>query len=142
MKDRDPACALPPAVPPEQLVYARWLDIGIRFGLAVLVTTFALYVFGLLPPLIPLERLPQVWGLSVDRYLAATGLPSGWGWLAHANKGDLLNFTGVAALGFVTLICFIRLLLAYWQGGNRIYAAIALAEIVVLSLAAAGVAGH
>ena len=43
----------PHAQPPEQLRYAAWLEWGTRAGLAVLVVSFAAYVFGLLPSLVP-----------------------------------------------------------------------------------------
>ena len=41
-------------VPIEQRIYARWLDIGTRVGLAMLVVGFAVYVFGVLDPHVPL----------------------------------------------------------------------------------------
>ena len=126
----------------EQRVYAHWLDLGTKAGLAVLVIAFALYVLRVLPPHIPLEDLPRYWVLPVDRYLVATGLPSGWGWIGHVHKGDLLNFAAVALLAGVTLVCFVRLLFSYLRAGDRVYAALVVAEICVLTLAALGVAGH
>lgn len=129
-------------IPAEQLVYARWLDWGTKLGLALLILTFALYVLRIVEPHIPLESLPQYWTLPVDQYLAATGLPSGWGWIAHVHRGDMLNFAGVAILASITLICFVRLACGYLRTGDLLFAALAIAEICVLALAAIGVAGH
>lgn len=126
----------------EQRVYAQWLDWGTKAGLALLTATFALYVLRIVDPHIPLENLPQFWTLPVDRYLAATGLPSGWGWIAHIHRGDMLNFVGVAILASITVICFVRLAYGYLRAGDRLFAALAIAEICVLALAAIGVAGH
>ena len=76
-------------IPGEQLVYAGWLDAGTRFGLGLLVLSFAVYVSGVLPPQTGFDELPRLWILPVDRYLAATGLPSGWGWIALLGQGDV-----------------------------------------------------
>jgi hypothetical protein len=94
----------------EQDVYARWLDIGTRIGFAVLVSTFAIYVFGVLDPLVPLQDLPRLWTLPADRYVAATGAPIGWGWLGFLGRGDYLNLLGVALLATITIVCYARIL--------------------------------
>ncbi|NTU42879.1 MAG: hypothetical protein HGA78_07460, partial [Nitrospirales bacterium] len=62
----------------EQISYAKILDLGMKAGLALLVVTFILYVSGIMTPHIPVEELPNYWGLSVKKYLEATGLHSGW----------------------------------------------------------------
>ena len=125
-------------VPPEQLTYAVWLNAGTRTGLALLVVTFAVYVSGALPPQIDFADLPRLWSLPVDRYLAAAGLPSGWGWVAFLGHGDMLNFVGIAFLALVTFGCYLRLALALLQRSDFVFAFIALAEIAVLALAVSG----
>ena len=129
---------------PEQKLYARWLDVGTKVGFAVLVVTFFVHVFELLPPGIALEHLPRYWHLPVDEFIAITGAPRGWTWVARLDEGDLLNFVGVAILGTVTILCYARVLPAFWRAGERLLAAICAAEIVVLAAAAAGIfgAGH
>jgi hypothetical protein len=94
----------------EHHAYARWLEIGTRIGFAVLVSTFAVYVFGLLDPLVPLQDLPRLWNLPADRYVAATGAPTGWGWLGFLGRGDYLNLLGVALLATITIVCYARIL--------------------------------
>jgi hypothetical protein len=133
-----------PAVSEEQLQYARWLDIGTRIGFGLLIATFALYASGLVAPHIPLSELPALWVLPVDRYLAATGLPTGWGWLRLAGESDVMNFAGIAFLSLVTLGCYLRIAASYLRRGDSPMALIVAAEIAVLLLAASGLVsgGH
>ena len=127
----------------EQLLYARWVNAGTRAGFVVLIASFLAYVFGLLDPLLRLQDLPRLWTLPVDRFVAVTGAPTGWGWLRHLERGDYLNFVGVAMLCFVTVLCYGRIVPALFNSGDRIYAALAIAQIVVLLTAASGLlAGH
>ena len=123
----------------EQRIYADWLDWGTRVSLVLLVTTFCVYVLSLLPPLVAFADLPKLWTLPVDAYLATTGTPSGWGWLLALGKGDLINLAGVAALGVVTLACYLRILPALLKRGAMLEAALAALQLVVLVTAASGV---
>ncbi len=125
----------------EQRLYAKWLDYGTRIGFVVLVGTFLAYVSGIVPAAIDLDDLPKYWTLPVNEYLAATGAPSGWGWVRHLGSGDYLNFLGVAILGGVTIVCYLRLLPALMATGDRVFAVICAIEIVVLVVAAVGLVG-
>lgn len=116
----------------EQQIYARWLDVGTRAGFVFLVISFVIYLFGLLDPLIPPQELAQLWSLPVDRYVAATGAPTGWGWLRLLGKGDYFNVLGVAVLASVTLMCYARIIAAL----PRPQAVLALIQIAVLLAAA------
>lgn len=129
---------------PEQLAYADLLDIGMRIGLVGMVAIFLLYVSGLIAPQIPLADLPQYWSLPVHDYLAKSGAPTGWGWAKLLGKGDFLNLLPVAFLSTITIICYARILPMLRAKGDRIYATIVVAEIVVLVLAASGLlaGGH
>ena len=128
----------------EQNIYARWLDWGTRISLAVLVAAFLAYVLGVTPAALPLAEVPRFWGLPLERYLALSGAPSGWGWLAMLDKGEYQSMVGVALLGLVTVLCYLRLLPALLVRGERLQAAIVVAQVVVLLLAASGVlaGGH
>jgi hypothetical protein len=128
----------------EQIIYARWLDWGTRISLAVLVAAFLAYVLGVTPAALPLAEVPRFWGLPLERYLALSGAPSGWGWLAMLDKGEYQSMVGVALLGLVTVLCYLRLLPALLVRGERLQAAIVVAQVVVLLLAASGVlaGGH
>jgi len=129
---------------PEQRLYARWLDAGTKLGFVALAVTFLVHVFELVPPGIALEHLPRYWHLPVDEFLRLTGAPTGWSWIVRLGEGDLLNFIGVAILGLVTVACYARMLPLFARAGNRLFVAIAAAEIAVLLAAACGLfgAGH
>src|SRR3954471_12662765 len=96
-------------VPIEQRIYARWLDIGTRIGLAMLVAGFAVYVFGLLDPHVPREALAHLWPLPVDHYVAATGAPTGWGRGGHDRSGGYLNFLGISLFASMSIVCYARI---------------------------------
>jgi hypothetical protein len=127
-----------------ELTYARWLRWCARVALAVLVATFLAYLFRLAPPLVSLERLPEVWSLPVDRYVAATGAPTGWGWLERLGYGDYANMLGVAMLCLVTVVCYLRVLPSFFRRGEKALGVIALLQVAVLLAAASGLlaAGH
>lgn len=127
--------------PPEPLLYARWLDWGTRAGLALLVASFVAYLLGLAAPHVPFELLARTWSLPVDQYRAAVGAPAGWDWLRLAARGDYLNLVGIALLALSTLACTLRVLPSFLARGDRAYALIAAAQVVVLAVAAAGVLG-
>jgi hypothetical protein len=123
----------------EQSTYARWLAAFVKLGFALLVASFFLYVSGILPAGIAPERLPALWSLPLDQYLAATHAPTGWSWTRHLAQGDLLNLVGVVVLNFATLACYVRVLPIFARAGARAFVAICVAEIAVLACAAAGV---
>lgn len=121
-----------------ELTYARWLAWCTGIALTVLVASFFAYVFQLSEPLIALERLPQVWGLPVDRFREATGGPAGWDWLRFAARGDYANLVGVTLLALVTVVCYLRVLPVLLRQGERTLAVLAAAQILVLLAAASG----
>jgi hypothetical protein len=131
-------------VPDEQIIYARWLGWGTRLGLAVLIGSFLAYAFALIEPFVPVEALPQLWSLPVDRYLALSGAPSGWGWISLLHKGDYANFPGIAGLALITLVCYARLVPTLWRSSERLQAGLAIAQVFVLLAAASGLfaGGH
>ena len=122
----------------EQKTYARWLAFGAGLGFAALVASFAIYLAGLLPPTVPPALLPRYWGMPVAQYVAATGAPTGWGWLRRLGEGDLLNLLGVALLASATVLCYLRMLPLFLARRERLLAAICAAEIVVVAVAASG----
>ncbi len=129
---------------PEQIRYAGVLEKGMFVGLMCLLVTFALYVFGIMEPHIPLDELAEHWTKNVDEYLAATEIEAGWAWVPMVGYGDFVNFIGIAILAGVTVPCYISILPSLIKKKDTIYAVIALVEIVVLLTAASGiiVVGH
>lgn len=53
----------------EQIQYAKILEKGMYAGLLMMVITFALYVTGMMKPLIPLDAIPTLWATKSGAYL-------------------------------------------------------------------------
>lgn len=126
---------------PEQLVYAGILEKGMYMGLAILLVTYALYVFGFISPYIPLEKVPDYWSMEVNDYLHEAQIEAGWAWLGMVQYGDFLNFAGIAILALVTIICFISVVPILLKSGDKVYATLAIVEAIILSIAASGILG-
>jgi hypothetical protein len=116
----------------EQQVYARWVDWSTRLALLVLIASFFAYVLALADPLLPPQELAKLWAFPVDHYIAASGAPTGWGWLQLVHKADYLILAGAALLGLVSVLCYARIVPLLVRQHQRLRAAIALAQIVVL----------
>jgi hypothetical protein len=128
-----------------QREYARVLDIGMKIGLVAIIITFIIYLSGIFSPYIPVNDLPKYWGLSVHKYLEETGIHQGWSWVGMLDKGDFLNFTGIAFLAGVTVICYLRIIPIFFKKKDFVYGIFAIIEVLVLVLAASGllkVGGH
>lgn len=128
-----------------QREYARVLDIGMKIGLVAIIITFIIYLSGIFTPYIPVNDLPKYWGLSVHKYLEETGIHQGWSWVGMLDKGDFLNFTGIAFLAGVTVICYLRIIPIFFKKKDFVYGIFAIIEVLVLVLAASGllkVGGH
>lgn len=130
--------------PEEQLRYATLLEWSTRVGLLVLVLSFAAYVTGLMPSFVPMDRLPALWSLPVDQFLAATGMPTGWGWVVLLRHGDVQGLAGIVILAGCSVPCLLALVPVYGARRERAFAALCLAEVAVLLLAASGLlsGGH
>lgn len=136
----------------EQMLYAAWLEKGMLIGLVLIVISFALYVTGIIKPVIPLEELSNYWKLPVKDYLAAVNSnflhmehpPTGWAWLKLLGKGDFLNFLPIAILAGITMLCYAVIVPVFMKKGEKAYMIMAIAEVVILALAASGLlkAGH
>jgi hypothetical protein len=136
----------------EQLVYAKVLEIGMYIGLAILFITFALYVFRVVTPAVPLEQVSNYWTHGVHEYLEVVNNdflhrehpPTGWAWVGMLDKGDFLNFVGIAILAGVSIICYLAIVPTLLRKKDHAYLAMAILEVLVLSLAASGIlaVGH
>lgn len=142
VSERDPRQAT--GASPEQLRYARVLDVGMKGGLAILIAAFLTYVTGIVPPAVPVEELPRLWSLPLAEYLQSTGMSTGWSWIFQLGKGDMLALVGITVLSGVSAPCLIVLAVAFAKRRDRAYLAITLLVVCVLVLAASGVltAGH
>lgn len=128
----------------EQERYARWLELGSRAGLALLLIGLVVYVTELVVPHVPIARLPALWTLPAGRYLQETGISPGWGWASLAHRGDLMNLAGIAVLAGCSILPLGAAFAAFRARGERTLAIFCALEIAVLVLAASGLltAGH
>ena len=121
-----------------QLRYARLLEWGTWVGLVVLVASFVAMVAGWLPAHVPPEQLPQLWAQPVGDYLARTGSPQGWGWLALLQHGDMLGLAGIGILAGCSAIALLALVPMYLAGRDRAFLFLTLLQVAVLLAAASG----
>lgn len=128
-------------IPPEHRLYARWLDLGARTGLGLLVAAFIAYLVGAVEAHVPHEALPELWKLPLEEFRARTGAPAGWDWLGLVHKGDYLSLLGVALLALTSLACYGRLVYLYFSRNERLHGVLALAQVLVLLAAASGFIG-
>ena len=125
----------------EQIIYANLLVIGVWAGIVILVATYAIYVTGILPAHVDMSLIPKLWGMGVSEYLEMTHSPHGWGWAALLSQGDFLIYLCFAFLALMTIVCYLVLVRGYSRQKDWIFTAIAVLEIVVLSVAASGILG-
>ena len=126
---------------PEQIAYANLLSLGAWVGIFLMFVTYFLYVSGILSPHVDLSLITQNWDKGVEAYIEITNSPHGWGWLFLLNKGDFLNFVGITLLALLTIICYLFLIAGFKKRKDWIYFFIAIAEVMVLTLAASGLLG-
>lgn len=126
-----------------QAVYARLLWWSSGASLALLVVAFVLYAAGLLPPRVAMAELPRVWRLPAAQVAPVVGYDM-WGWLAQLHRGDALNLLGIALLSICSLVPLVGVIVQYLRRGDRLYAALAALQVVVLLAAASGLirVGH
>jgi hypothetical protein len=130
-----------PTTPPEQIIYANLLLIGVWLGLLLLLVTYTVYLSGVLPPHVPISEVPHTWTVGVDQYLHETDSPHGWGWISLLHRGDFLNYSCFAFLGLTTIVCYLVLMRAYIRARDWLFFVICVLEVVVLTVAASGILG-
>jgi hypothetical protein len=129
---------------PEQVLYAKLLELGMYIGLLILFITFALYAFGIMDPYIPMDKISSYWKLNVHEYLEHAGIKDGWAWLGMLKYGDFINFIGIAILAGVTIICYAAIVPTLLKNNDKVYAIFAVLEVIILGAAASGIlaVGH
>lgn len=125
-------------IAPEQIRYAEWLRWSGWLGLAVLTGAFVVYVIGVLPTVLPVEHLPQLWRLPSSELMQRHGLEGGWSWIRLLGRGDMLNLLGIAILSGCSALPLLAVTGIYLRRGERIFAVLCLLQVAVLALAASG----
>ncbi len=124
-----------------ELRYASSLARGAATGFVVLALGFVAYVFGVIEPHVALEDLPSMWSGSASDYLAAAGIPAGWGWAGLLHKGDMLSLVGVALLSGCSAGALIALMPLYSRRREPLLVAVCALELLIMALAASNVLG-
>lgn len=124
---------------PEQLRYAKVLGLGVQAGFILLVISFAIYMAGILKPLIPVAQLPKYWGLPAAEFVKATHSPTGWAWLSDIGMGDELNLVGIVVLAGISAISTLAVLPFFARRGEKAHLAISVLLVVVLVVSASNI---
>ncbi len=126
---------------PEQVLYAKILEIGMYIGLLILFITFGLYALGVMDPYIPLDKISEYWSMNVNDYLHHANIKAGWAWLGMLKYGDFVNFLGIVILSGVTILCYAAIVPTLLKSKDTVYAVLAILEVIILSVAASGILG-
>ncbi len=126
---------------PEQILYARILELGMYIGLFILLITVGLYAFGVMEPYIPLDKISEYWSMNVNDYLRHANIKAGWAWTGMLKYGDFINFIGIAILAGTTIFCYAAIVPTLLKNKDTVYAVLAILEVIILSVAASGILG-
>jgi hypothetical protein len=129
---------------PEQVLYAKVLRKGMYLGLVILFITFAIYALGIIKPYIPKDKISFYCTMNVHDYLYYAKIKDGWSWLGMLRYSEFINFIGIVILAGVTIICYIAIIPVLLKNNDKLYATMALLEVLILGLAASGIltVGH
>ena len=120
--------------------YAGLLGVLSNVGMILLFTTFLLYFLGIIDSRITPEEITRLWHLDVATFHNETETAVGWDWISEIATGSGISFAALVFLAFCTLICLIALIPIYHAEKDTWYLAIVLGQIIVLVVAASGVA--
>ncbi|MDI6817427.1 MAG: hypothetical protein QME41_09645 [Actinomycetota bacterium] len=122
----------------EQIIYANILNISMKLGLAGIISSFLLYVSGVVAPRIPVHEISRFWGMKSHEYMVQTNISGGWSWLGLYGYGDFLNFFPIAFLAGITIVCYLAIIPTLLRKKDTVYAVLAMVEVLVLVAAASG----
>lgn len=123
----------------EQLRFAKVMSTGVKLGFVMLVVSFALYMSGVLQPLVPVDQISRYWGLSAAEYAKATGTPTGWAWVKDIAKGDMLNYVGIVVLASASIASSLAILPLFARQGEKAHLIISILLILVLLVSASNI---
>ena len=116
---------------------------GVRLGIFAMIVTFALYLTGLVRPMIAPSRLTGLIGNGVTAYVRDNQVPTGWDWLSHLGRGDMLSLASLVFMVGVIVTAYLALIPVLIRQRNHIYLGLVIAQLGVFLLAAiGGFGGH
>jgi hypothetical protein len=119
-----------------QAIYARWLEAGTKLAFAFAVLSLALYLAGVLAPLVPFADLPRLWTLSAADMMREAHAPGGWSWIRFVRYGDYLVVLAIALFPLLAMVCVARVIPDFLREGERLQALLAILVLLVLLAAA------
>lgn len=121
-----------------RIPYARILAVFCPVVLAIMILTFLLYIAGTLPPFVAIANIPHLWVGSAADALRETGIESGWGWVRHWSRGDMLCVFTLALLSMGSPIACAASMIQYARRGEVALAVIACVQVLILFAAMSG----
>jgi hypothetical protein len=128
----------PPQIALARVPYARVLAVCCPVVLALIVIAFVLYMTGLLPSLLPVADLPSLWAQGAGATLDVAGLETGWAWLPHWHRGDILCLASLALLAMGTPLACLAATIQYLRRREYVLSIIAFVQVLILLAAMSG----
>ena len=126
-------------IEPAQLSYATLLVWLVRVGLVAMFVLFLPYAIGWVPAAIPIGDVPIYWSMDASTYARTVGVSTGWQWIHFLNDSGVLAFVGTILFPMAATIAALAAAAFFARERVAVYSLIALAEGVVLVVAATGV---
>lgn len=123
-----------------QLVLAKLYRLVSIIGLSLIAAAFVPYVSGILETSIPVQEVSAHWHLDAQSYAESTGTPVGWAFIKALSHGDSLSFGSLVFMGVAVIVCLAVMVFAFLRKRKPEFAIIALLQIVILVIAATGIA--
>ena len=131
----DPDTGQIPDNPVEQ-AFARWAWAGARIGFLWIATAFALYVSGVLPPVLPIPVVERSFGLSAAEFSVQRGAPSLWASVVHWSAGDALALAGLVFTVAVMALAYLATGWVLLRQRDWLFAGLVLLQVAVFAYAA------
>lgn len=126
------------------MAYAEILSWVSLLGMIFLGLGFFIYLMQMLPSTVSIQEISQHWHLKASDFTHQLHIPTGWAWIDHIFHGDILSYASIVFLSTGTIGCLAIVAVVFFREKNHIYTAIAIAQVLILLLAASGIvsSGH
>jgi len=127
-------------VPAEEQASNRLFALALSWAaygaMTVAAVALVLYVFGGLPPFVPVDTLMHLWGQSAHDLSLSAHLPTGWQWLQGLHHGDFLALGALALFAGAVIPAHLALVPVLIRRKDWVYLALVLAQVAVFLVAA------
>lgn len=122
-----------------QLQYAKIIKSLTLISITAATLFFILYIFSIIPSLLPKEQISRQWTTGAKELLSAMNIKSGWNWAGKLYYSDVLCLAGFAMLGFSTIISIFFTAFLFLKKREFIQFFLAVILTLVLVFAASGI---